>query len=69
VARIRRKKPVVVYMGNVAASGGYYVATDADWIVAQPLTYTGSIGVYLVKPVTAEPLWRVVSELLPEEEG
>ena len=37
--------PVVVSMGNVAASGGYYVACDADHIVAQPGTITGSIGV------------------------
>jgi protease-4 len=49
VARIRRKKPIVVYMNNSAASGGYYVSADADWIVAQPLTVTGSIGVIMIK--------------------
>jgi protease-4 len=49
VARIRRKKPVVVYMNNNAASGGYYVSADADWIIAQPLTVTGSIGVIMIK--------------------
>jgi protease-4 len=49
VARIRRKKPVVVYMNNNAASGGYYVSSDADWIIAQPLTITGSIGVIMIK--------------------
>jgi protease IV len=38
-------KPVVVSMGNVAASGGYYVAAAADRIIAQPSTITGSIGV------------------------
>jgi protease-4 len=38
-------KPVVLSMGNVAASGGYYIATGADRIVAQPGTITGSIGV------------------------
>lgn len=38
-------KPVVVTMGPVAGSGGYYVATPARWIVAQPSTVTGSIGV------------------------
>ena len=40
--------PVVVSMGNVAASGGYFVAVDADYIVAQPSTITGSIGVVAV---------------------
>ncbi|MEQ1503084.1 MAG: signal peptide peptidase SppA [Myxococcota bacterium] len=39
-------KPVVVSMGNYAASGGYYIAAPADWIVAEPGTLTGSIGVF-----------------------
>jgi protease-4 len=39
-------KPVVVSMGNVAASGGYWIATSADLIFAQPTTITGSIGVF-----------------------
>lgn len=42
-------KPVVVSMGSYAASGGYYIATGADKIVAQPGTITGSIGVVLGK--------------------
>jgi protease-4 len=42
----KKKKPVVVSMGNVAASGGYYIAAPADAIVAQPNTITGSIGVF-----------------------
>jgi len=41
----QRGKPVIVTMGDVAASGGYYVATPADKIVAEPATLTGSIGV------------------------
>lgn len=45
VCRAREKKPIVVSMGNVAASGGYYVACGADTIVANPGTTTGSIGV------------------------
>ena len=45
VARLAEKKPVVVSMGDVAASGGYYVAAPADVIVANPGTITGSIGV------------------------
>jgi protease-4 len=39
-------KPVVISMGNLAASGGYFLAAPADWIVAQPSTLTGSIGVF-----------------------
>ncbi len=44
-------KPVVASFSDVAASGGYYVAAGADKIVAQPTTYTGSIGVFVIKPV------------------
>lgn len=43
----RKKKPVVCSMGSVAASGGYYTAMGASWIVADNLTITGSIGVVL----------------------
>lgn len=46
VALARRKKPVVASMGDYAASGGYYVSMNADAIVAQPTTITGSIGVF-----------------------
>ncbi len=42
----KEKKPVVVSMGNVAASGGYYIAVGADKIFAEPTTITGSIGVF-----------------------
>lgn len=45
VVRLVRKKPVVAYFDNVAASGGYYLACASTKIVAQPLTLTGSIGV------------------------
>ncbi|MFN6963556.1 MAG: signal peptide peptidase SppA [Pyrinomonadaceae bacterium] len=44
-------KPVVVSMSDVAASGGYYISCNADKIVAEPTTITGSIGVFLGKPV------------------
>ncbi|MBC7906676.1 MAG: signal peptide peptidase SppA [Rhodospirillaceae bacterium] len=47
-------KPVVVSMGNLAASGGYFVAMGADRIVAQPGTITGSIGVFTGKMVLAD---------------
>ncbi len=43
--KVAAKKPVLVVMGPVAASGGYYVATPGQWIFAQPNTITGSIGV------------------------
>jgi protease-4 len=49
---LAKDRPLVVYMNGVAASGGYYIATAAQWIVAQPGTITGSIGVILGKPVT-----------------
>lgn len=46
VMAIKDKKPVVVSMGDYAASGGYYISCAADWIVAQPTTLTGSIGIF-----------------------
>lgn len=46
----REKKPVIASLGNVAASGGYYMAVGADKIVAEAGTLTGSIGVVLLKP-------------------
>jgi protease-4 len=52
VVRVRAAgKPVVVSMGEVAASGGYFISAPADVIVAQPATITGSIGVIMGKPV------------------
>ena len=47
----KAKKPLVVSMGDVAASGGYYIACNANKIVAEPTTITGSIGVFTGKPV------------------
>ncbi len=46
VRRLRERKPVVVLMGRQAASGGYYVSTPANCIVARPSTLTGSIGIW-----------------------
>ncbi|MCA1631476.1 MAG: signal peptide peptidase SppA [Acidobacteria bacterium] len=51
VVAAKQKKPVVVSMGDVAASGGYYVSVGASRIVAEPSTVTGSIGVFAGKPV------------------
>jgi protease-4 len=53
---VEMKKPVVVSMGDVAASGGYWIAMDATRIVADPGTLTGSIGVLAGKPVL-DDLW------------
>jgi len=51
-------KPVVVSMGDVAASGGYFISAPADVIVVHPGTITGSIGVFLGKPVLRELFGR-----------
>ena len=45
IKRLREIKPVVISMGNVAASGGYYISAESDYIFADPFTITGSIGV------------------------
>jgi protease-4 len=50
VQRVKAKKPVVVSMGNVAASGGYWISMGASAIVAQPSTITGSMGVVSMVP-------------------
>ncbi|MEA5128080.1 MAG: signal peptide peptidase SppA [Proteiniphilum sp.] len=46
ITDLKEEKPVVVSMGDMAASGGYYIACNADKIVAQPTTLTGSIGIF-----------------------
>ena len=46
----KKVKPVIVSMGNLAASGGYYIACNADKIIAEPTTITGSIGVFGMLP-------------------
>ncbi len=51
IEKAKEKKPVVVSMADVAASGGYYISCNANKIVAEPSTITGSIGVFLGKPV------------------
>src|SRR6516225_4494927 len=60
VVRAReRGKPVIVSMGDVAGSGGYYVAAPADKIVAEPATLTGSIGVLAGKLVVSDLLQKL----------
>ena len=50
VSQLKKEKPVIVSMGEYAASGGYYMACNADTIVAQPTTLTGSIGIFGMYP-------------------
>lgn len=56
VLALKAKKPVVVSMGGVAASGAYYLSAGASWIVAQPTTLTGSIGIFGMFPDMTELL-------------
>ena len=66
IERLAEKKPVVAYMSNVAASGGYYVAAAAHAIVAQTTTITGSIGVVAAHLVLSPLLEKlgIVTELV-----
>lgn len=50
ILKAKEKKPVVVSMSGVAASGGYWISADANKILAHPLTITGSIGIFTLKP-------------------
>ena len=50
VKELKTKKPVIVSMGDYAASGGYYISCVADTIVAEPTTLTGSIGIFGIIP-------------------
>lgn len=51
---LKKEKPVVVSMGDYAASGGYYISCAANWIIAQPTTLTGSIGIFGIIPDASE---------------
>lgn len=57
--RLEEEKPVIVSMASAAASGGYYVSAGADWIVANPSTITGSIGIFGGKLAIDEGLARI----------
>ena len=50
VTELKKEKPVIVSMGDYAASGGYYISCNADSIVADPTTLTGSIGIFGMFP-------------------
>ena len=50
IEMLKQKKPVVISMGGMAASGGYYMSCNSNWIVAEPTTLTGSIGIFGMFP-------------------
>ena len=56
VTKLKAKKPVVVSMGGMAASGGYYLSCAANYIVAEPTTLTGSIGIFGMIPDVSDLL-------------
>lgn len=62
-------RPLVVAMNGVAASGGYYIATPAQWIVAQPGTITGSIGVIMAKAINSDMLKKLRFNSVPFQRG
>lgn len=69
VQQTRKKKPVVVSMGDLAASGGYLAAAGADAIVAEPSTLTGSIGVFAMKPDLSGLLEKAGVHREPHQRG
>ncbi len=60
IVDLKKKKPVIVSMGSVAASGGYYISAGASKIVAEPNTITGSIGIFGIFP-NASGLYKKVA--------
>lgn len=64
-----RQKPVVAYMGDVAGSGGYYVALPARRIVCQAATLTGSIGVIMAKLITSGAFNKIGAKSFPIQRG
>jgi protease-4 len=69
VERLNRSKPVIVYMGNVAASGGYFVSASSRHIMAQTSTLTGSIGVILARLSTQALLEKVQAHRVTLKRG
>ena len=69
VRRLRKKVPVVVYMGDVAASGGYYVSAYANHIVAQTGSVTGSIGVITGRLANADLLEKIGAQRVTLQRG
>ncbi|MGL4518306.1 MAG: signal peptide peptidase SppA [Phocaeicola sp.] len=59
LVRLKAQKPLIVSMGNYAASGGYYISCMADSIVAQPNTITGSIGIFGLIPNVSKLMGKI----------
>ena len=62
ISQLKEKKPVIVSMGDYAASGGYYISCNADTIVAEPTTLTGSIGIFGIVPNFEKALMQKMVE-------
>lgn len=69
VRELREKKPVVVHMSSVAASGGYYVACGGNWLIANETTLTGSIGVIMQTLNYQNLLGKVGVEMITFKSG
>jgi len=69
VARAREQKPVVISMGSMATSGGYYIACGGSWLIANETTFTGSIGVIIQTFRYNELLGRIGVEPLTFKSG
>jgi protease-4 len=69
ILKLREKKKVIVSMGSLAASGGYYIASAADWIIANPGTLTGSIGVILQGLNTEELMKKLGLKIVVVKSG
>ena len=73
IMELKKVKPVVVSMGGYAASGGYYMSVPANWIVAEPTTITGSIGIFGMFPdfsgVASEKLGIKFDEVKTNKNG
>ncbi|MGE3672696.1 MAG: signal peptide peptidase SppA [Polyangiaceae bacterium] len=69
VRKLGKRKPVVAYMGNIAASGGYMIALGGQEVVAQPATITGSIGVVAARLVVEQLATRLGISLQREARG
>ncbi len=69
VRQLAEHKPVVASLGDAAASGGYYVAVGAPFIVAEPNTLTGSIGIFTLRPDASALLERIGVHVETVKEG
>lgn len=69
IKKIKKTKPVVVYIQNLGASGAYYFSSAADWIVANPQSIIGSIGVIISVPQVYKALDKIGIEMINIKSG